>query len=63
MSVNYTKKAAGTSLFVMLVAAALFTTVAFASAAASEKGQTSGQGKKLGHTYGVGNGGTPPGQQ
>jgi hypothetical protein len=63
MNTVYSKKAIGTSLFAMFIAAVLFTSVAFANAAASEKGQTSGNGKKLGHTYGVGNGGTPPGHQ
>ncbi len=60
MDTVYKKKTIGTSLFVTLVAAALLTTIAFAQAAASDQGQNSGQGKKLGHVYGVGNGGTPP---
>jgi hypothetical protein len=59
---SYSKKVTGTSLFIVTVAVALFAVVAFAQAAASEQGQTSGLGKKLGHIYGVGNGGTPPGQ-
>ena len=50
----------GTTLFVMLLAVALFTVVAFAQAAASPKSEN-GNGKKLGHIYGVGNGGVPPG--
>lgn len=59
---NYGKKITGTTIFTLLLAATLFTAVAFAQAAASDKGQTSGNGKKLGHIYGVGNNGTPPSQ-
>ncbi len=60
MDTVYKKKAIGTSLFVTVIAVTLFTAIAFAQAAASDQGQNSGQGKKLGHVYGVGNGGTPP---
>lgn len=60
MQTNYKKKLAGTSIFALLLVGSIFATVAFAQAAASQQGQTSGNGKKIGHVYGIGNSGAPP---
>ena len=60
MQQTLTKKFIGTSLLVVLMATGLLTSVAFAQA----KGKThadNNHGRKLGHFYGKGHGGTPPG--
>ncbi len=63
MKQELSKKLTGTSLFALLLVAGVLTSIGFARAAYNSSHGDNGNGNKYGHTYGVGNGGTPPNSQ